>query len=46
MKTALIAVIVAIVAALVYADRKWRQWIAARRHEREDDAHRALNADR
>ncbi len=40
MKVAFVVVVIAIIAALVYADRKWRQWIAARRHEREDDAHR------
>jgi hypothetical protein len=35
MKIALIVVVIAIIAALVYADRKWRQWVAARRRDRD-----------
>jgi hypothetical protein len=30
-----IAVVVILVAASVFADYKWRQWIAARRHDRQ-----------
>ena len=35
MKIVVIVVIVALVAALVIADYKWRQWMAARRRDRE-----------
>jgi hypothetical protein len=35
MKLVSVAVVIAIIAVLVYADRKWRQWIAARRQERD-----------
>lgn len=37
MKLAFVFVVIAIIAALVFADRKWRQWIAARRQERDRD---------
>jgi hypothetical protein len=35
MKTILIIIVLVVVAATVYADRKWRQWMAARRRERQ-----------
>jgi hypothetical protein len=35
MKLVFIAVVLAIIAILVYADRKWRQWIAAQKRERD-----------
>jgi hypothetical protein len=35
MKIVVIIVIVALVAASVIADYKWRQWMAARRRDRE-----------
>jgi hypothetical protein len=35
MKFAFIVIVMAIIAALVYADRKWRQWIAARQRDRD-----------
>jgi hypothetical protein len=34
MKFLLAAIVVLLVAASIYADRKWRQWIAARRRDR------------
>jgi hypothetical protein len=35
MKIAIIVVVVVLVAASVFADFKWRQWMAARRRDRE-----------
>jgi general stress protein CsbA len=35
MKFVIIAVIVALVAASVFADYKWRQWMTARRRDRQ-----------
>ena len=37
MKIVLIILGVLIVAGLLFADYKWRQWMAARRRERDDD---------
>jgi hypothetical protein len=35
MKIAIIVVVVVLVAASVFADYKWRQWMAARRRDHE-----------
>jgi hypothetical protein len=35
MKIAIIIVVVVLVAASVFADYKWRQWMAARRRDRQ-----------
>jgi hypothetical protein len=37
MKLAFVAVVIAIIGFLIYADRKWRQWIAAQKRERDRD---------
>jgi hypothetical protein len=34
MKFLLATIVVLLVAAAIYADHKWRQWIAARRRDR------------
>jgi hypothetical protein len=34
MKFLLAAIVVLLVAASIYADHKWRQWMAARRRDR------------
>lgn len=39
MKLAFVAAVIAIIAVLVYADRKWRQWIAAQKRERDRSEH-------
>jgi len=39
MKLVIVVAVIAIIAALVYADRKWRHWIAARRQERDRSEH-------
>jgi hypothetical protein len=35
MKFVIISVVLALVAASVFADYKWRQWMAARRRDRQ-----------
>jgi hypothetical protein len=35
MKILLAIIVVALVAASIYADYKWRQWMAARRRDRQ-----------
>ena len=37
MKIVVIILIVLIIAGSLFADYKWRQWMAARRQERDDD---------
>jgi hypothetical protein len=37
MKIVLLIVVVLIVAGSLFADYKWRQWMAARRRERDDE---------
>jgi len=39
MKIVLIILSVLIIAASLFADYKWRQWMAARRRERDGDPH-------
>jgi hypothetical protein len=39
-KAILIIVAVVVVAASIFADYKWRRWLAARRQEREADRNR------
>jgi hypothetical protein len=41
MKLVLIIVAVLVLAGLLVADYKWKQWMAARRHERGDQDPRA-----
>jgi hypothetical protein len=36
MKILLLAIAVLVIAVTIYADYKWRQWMAARRHDRAD----------
>jgi hypothetical protein len=40
MKLLLAIAAIALVAGLLYADYKWRRWIAARRSQRDDPQHR------
>jgi hypothetical protein len=37
MKIALLILVALIIAGSLFADYKWRQWMAARRHERDTD---------
>lgn len=38
MKILLATVAAALIAAFLYADRKWRQWMAARQRDRENES--------
>jgi hypothetical protein len=37
MKTVLLILVVLIIAGSLFADYKWRQWMAARRRDRDED---------
>jgi hypothetical protein len=36
MKALLVIVVIVVIAGSLFADYKWRQWIAARRHDRDE----------
>ena len=43
MKVVLCVIALVIVAVLLYADYKWRQWMKARRRERDEGTDRPVN---